>query len=702
MFLAGEQPWLIWSINRQAQPATIVERSVLPARNFTYKRNKRGNTLNQFYKNIALWLVIALMMVMLYNIFNQQQGGQSDIGYSEFISLVEDGRIQNVVIQGRDLIITDTSGARFNSYAPDDAQLIDILRKNGVAIKAKPPAESSWFMSIVVSWLPMIVLIGVWIFFMRQMQGGGGGGKALSFGKSRARLMDDKGEKVTFANVEGIDEAKEELTEVVDFLKNPNKYTRLGGRIPKGVLLVGNPGTGKTLLSRAVAGEAGVPFFTISGSDFVEMFVGVGASRVRDLFAQGKKNAPCIIFIDEIDAVGRQRGAGLGGGHDEREQTLNQLLVEMDGFESNEGVILMAATNRADVLDPALLRPGRFDRQVVVDMPDIKGREGILRVHMKKSPLGNDVDPVNLAKGTPGFSGADLENLCNEAALLAAKRNREKLTMRDFEDAKDKVYMGLERKSKVIKEDEKKTTAYHEGGHALVARFLPNTDSVNKITIIPRGRAAGVTWFLPEEGDFKYKDQLESELAIAFGGRVAEEIIFKRISTGASNDIKQATKLANRMIRSFGMSDNLAPLSYEEHDDNIFIGREMTQAKSYSEATAQKIDAEVAAVINRAYATAKTILEENLDILHALTDLLIEEETVMGPELDDLIASLRPDFDFFGRRNIRTAPEPPKAEEAPVNDDPKDGPDEDNENETETKDPDPDTEDEVKDNKEDN
>jgi cell division protease FtsH len=674
---------------------------VLPAQNFTYKRYKRGNTLNQFYKNIALWLVIALMMVMLYNIFNQQQGGQSDIGYSEFISLVEDGRIQNVVIQGRDLIITDTSGARFNSYAPDDGQLIDILRKNGVAIKAKPPAESSWFMSIVVSWLPMIVLIGVWIFFMRQMQGGGGGGKALSFGKSRARLMDDKGEKVTFANVEGIDEAKEELTEVVDFLKNPNKYTRLGGRIPKGVLLVGNPGTGKTLLSRAVAGEAGVPFFTISGSDFVEMFVGVGASRVRDLFAQGKKNAPCIIFIDEIDAVGRQRGAGLGGGHDEREQTLNQLLVEMDGFESNEGVILMAATNRADVLDPALLRPGRFDRQVVVDMPDIKGREGILRVHMKKSPLGNDVDPVILAKGTPGFSGADLENLCNEAALLAAKRNREKLTMRDFEDAKDKVYMGLERKSKVLKEEEKKTTAYHEGGHALVARFLPNTDSVNKITIIPRGRAAGVTWFLPEEGDFKYKDQLESELAIAFGGRVAEEIIFKRISTGASNDIKQATKLANRMIRSFGMSDNLAPVSYEEHDDNIFIGREMTQAKGYSEATAQKIDAEVAAVINRAYATAKTILEENIDILHALTDLLIEEETVMGPELDDLIASLRPEFDFFGRRNIRTAPEPPKAEEAPVKEDPKDGTDEDNDNDTEPKDPDPDTADEVKDSQED-
>ena len=614
--------------------------------------------MNQFYKNISLWLVIVLMMVMLYNVFNQQQAGQMDIGYSEFLSMVEGGRVQSVTLQGRELLITESGGAKYKSYAPDDAELIPLLRTSGVAIQAKPPAESSWLMSIVVSWLPMIVLIGVWIFFMRQMQGGGGGGKALSFGKSRARLIDDKGEKVTFANVEGIDEAKEELSEVVEFLKNPNKFTRLGGRIPKGVLLVGNPGTGKTLLSRAVAGEAGVPFFTISGSDFVEMFVGVGASRVRDLFAQGKKNAPCIIFIDEIDAVGRQRGAGLGGGHDEREQTLNQLLVEMDGFESNEGVILMAATNRADVLDPALLRPGRFDRQVVVDMPDIKGREGILRVHMKKTPLGRDVDPKILAKGTPGFSGADLENLVNEAALLAAKRDHEKLTMRDFEDVKDKVYMGLERKSKVIKEEEKKTTAYHEGGHALVARFLPGTDAVNKITIIPRGRAAGVTWFLPEEGDFKYKDQLESELAIAFGGRVAEQIIFNRISTGASNDIKQATKLANRMVRSFGMSDNLAPLSYEEHDDNIFIGREMTQAKTYSEATAQKIDAEVSAIINQAYETGRKILEENIDILHALTDLLLEKETVMGSELDDLIAEMRPDFDFFGRKNVASEPEP--------------------------------------------
>jgi cell division protease FtsH len=612
--------------------------------------------LNQFYKNISLWLVIILMMVMLYNIFNQQQPGQTDIGYTEFLSMVEKDRVQDVVIQGKELYFTDTSGTRFKSYAPDDGELIQMLRANGVSIKARPPAESSWLMSIVVSWLPMIVLIGVWIFFMRQMQGGAGGGKAMSFGKSRARLMDDKKEKVTFDNVQGINEAKEELTEVVDFLKNPDKYTRLGGRIPKGVLLVGNPGTGKTLLSRAVAGEAGVPFYTISGSDFVEMFVGVGASRVRDLFAQGKKNAPCIIFIDEIDAVGRQRGAGLGGGHDEREQTLNQLLVEMDGFESNEGVILMAATNRADVLDPALLRPGRFDRQVVVDMPDIKGREGILRVHMKKTPLDRDVDPVILARGTPGFSGADLENLVNEAALLAAKRDHDKLTMKDFEDAKDKVYMGLERKSKVIKVDEKKTTAYHEGGHALVARFLPNTDAVNKITIIPRGRAAGVTWFLPEEGDFKYKDQLENELAIAFGGRVAEEIIFNRISTGAANDIKQATKLANRMIRSFGMSDKLAPLSYEDHDENIFIGREMTQAKGYSEATAQQIDAEVARLVDNAYQKGKQLLKENIDILHRLTELLIEKETVLGAELDDLIAEMRPDYDFYGRRNIRTTP----------------------------------------------
>ncbi len=584
------------------------------------------------------------MMVMLYNIFNQQPVTESNLGYSEFLAMVEGDRVQSVVIQGQDLYFTDVNGTRYKSFSPRDGELINILRSHGVAIKAKPPTESSWFMSIIISWLPMIVLIGVWIFFMRQMQSGGGG-KAMSFGKSRARLMSEKGEKVTFEDVAGIDEAKEELTEVVEFLKEPKKFTRLGGRIPKGVLLVGSPGTGKTLLSRAVAGEAGVPFFTISGSDFVEMFVGVGASRVRDLFAQGKKNAPCIIFIDEIDAVGRQRGAGMGGGHDEREQTLNQLLVEMDGFESNEGVILMAATNRADVLDPALLRPGRFDRQVVVDMPDIKGRLGILKVHMKRTPLDKDVDVVTLAKGTPGFSGADLENLVNEAALLAAKRDREKLGMMDFEDAKDKVYMGLERKSKVIREEEKKTTAYHEAGHALVARLLPGTDAVNKITIIPRGRAAGVTWFLPEESGFKYKDQLESELSVAFGGRVAEELIFGRISTGASNDIKQATAMANRMVRVWGMSEDLGPLDYNQGDEQIFIGREIGHAREYSEDTARKIDAEVSAIIKKRYAIARDVLEGHMDILHKLSELLLEKETVMGKELDELIKSMKPEFD---------------------------------------------------------
>ncbi|MFP4423515.1 MAG: ATP-dependent zinc metalloprotease FtsH, partial [Desulfococcaceae bacterium] len=490
------------------------------------------------------------------------------------------------------------------------------------------------------SWFPMIVLIGVWIFFMRQMQSGGG--KAMSFGKSRARLMSDQSEKVTFEDVAGIDEAKEELWEIVEFLKDPKKFTRLGGRIPKGVLLMGPPGTGKTLLGRAIAGEAGVPFFSISGSDFVEMFVGVGASRVRDLFLQGKKNAPCIIFIDEIDAVGRHRGAGLGGGHDEREQTLNQLLVEMDGFESNEGVILVAATNRPDVLDPALMRPGRFDRQVVVSLPDVVGREKILRVHMKQTPVGPDVDPLLLAKGTPGFSGADLENLVNEAALYAAKRNKDRIEMIDFEDAKDKVYMGLERKSKVIKEEDKKVTAYHEGGHALVARFLPETYSVNKITIIPRGRAAGLTWFLPEERDFKYKDQLESELSVAFGGRAAEELVFQRISTGASNDIKQATEIAQSMVRSWGMSEKLGPLSYAKNDEHVFLGREIAQPREYSDHTARLIDQEIADLIQGAYARARGVLEENMDILHKLADLLLEKETVMGPELDQLILSMRP------------------------------------------------------------
>ena len=598
--------------------------------------------MNPFYKNLALWLVITLMMVMLYNLFNQQQVSETNISYTEFLAMVDNENVAEVVIQGQELFVTDINRNRFKIFAPQDADLIKTLRQKGVSIKAKPPSESPWYMSILVSWFPMVVLIGVWIFFMRQMQAGGG--KALSFGKSRARLLSDQSEKVTFEDVAGIDEAKEELEEIVEFLKDPKKFTRLGGRIPKGVLVMGPPGTGKTLLARAIAGEASVPFFSISGSDFVEMFVGVGASRVRDLFVQGKKNAPCIIFIDEIDAVGRHRGAGLGGGHDEREQTLNQLLVEMDGFESNEGVILISATNRPDVLDPALLRPGRFDRQVFVSLPDIRGRELILKVHMKKTPIAQDVDTNILARGTPGFSGADLENLVNEAALLAAKRNKEKIDMSDFEDSKDKVYMGLERKSKVIKEEDRKTTAYHEGGHALVARFLPDTDEVNKITIIPRGRAAGITWFLPEERDFKYKNQLENELSIAFGGRVAEEIVFNRISTGAANDIKQATDLAQKMVRNWGMSEELGPLSYAKNEEQIFLGREIAQHRDYSDETARKIDEEIKSLINKSYNRAKTVLNKNLDVLHKLAELLLEKETVLGKELDELILSLRPDI----------------------------------------------------------
>ena len=618
--------------------------------------------MNPFYKNLALWLVITLMMIMLYNLFNPQTQPQTNISYTNFLAMVENEQIAEVVIQGQELVVTDTSRNRFQIYAPQDPDLIPYLRSKGVAISAKPPSESPWYMSVLISWFPMILLIAVWIFFMRQMQAGGG--KALSFGKSRARLLSDQQEKVTFEDVAGIDEAKEELGEIVEFLREPKKFTRLGGRIPKGVLLMGQPGTGKTLLARAIAGEAGVPFFSISGSDFVEMFVGVGASRVRDLFVQGKKNAPCIIFIDEIDAVGRHRGAGLGGGHDEREQTLNQLLVEMDGFESNEGVILISATNRPDVLDPALLRPGRFDRQVVVPLPDIKGREKILTVHTKKTPIAPDVDILTLAKGTPGFSGADIENLVNEAALLAAKRNKERIDMTDFEDSKDKVYMGLERKSKVIKEEDRKTTAYHEGGHALVARFLPHTDAVNKITIIPRGRAAGVTWFLPEERDFKYKDQLQSELSVAFGGRVAEEIVFNRISTGASNDIKQATDLAQKMIRAWGMSETLGPLSYSKEEEQIFLGREIAQHRDYSEATAQKIDEEINKLIDSAYQKAKSVLNENIDILHKLAEKLLEKETVLGAELDELITSLRPGIELPSKASTDEGNQEAKTEDA--------------------------------------
>jgi cell division protease FtsH len=600
--------------------------------------------LNPFYKNLSLWLVILLVFFMLFQIFEQQQNpGSKQINYSEFMAMVDQGQITEVTIQNQNLTIKDVSGQIYKSYAPDDPGLVEELRNKGIAISAKPPEQNHWLVNVLVSWLPLIIIIGVWIFFMKQMQGGGG--KAMSFGKSRAKLMTENTRRVTFEDVAGVDEAKEELTEIVDFLKDPKKFTRLGGRIPKGVLLTGSPGTGKTLLSRAVAGEAGVPFFSISGSDFVEMFVGVGASRVRDLFMQGKKNAPCIIFIDEIDAVGRQRGAGLGGGHDEREQTLNQLLVEMDGFESNEGVILIAATNRPDVLDPALLRPGRFDRQVTVPLPDVAGREKILRVHIKRTPVAEDVNIRALAKGTPGFSGADLENVVNEAALIAAKRDKDFIDMKDFEDAKDKVYMGLERKSKVMSEEEKRVTAYHEGGHALVARLLPHTDAVNKITIIPRGRAAGVTWFLPDESDFRYKDQLESSLSVAFGGRIAEDLIFNRISTGASNDIKQATSIAHKMVRSWGMSE-LGPLSYSKDDDQVFLGREIAHSRDYSEDTARRIDEAVTNIISSSYKKAEEVLKENMNLLHKLAELLLEKETVMGSELDELILSEKPGFKF--------------------------------------------------------
>jgi len=577
------------------------------------------------------------MMILLFNLFNQSRIQDSEISYTEFMARVEKANVAGVVIQGQEISGTQVDGARFKTFAPDDADLINILRSRGVTIKAKPPTESPWYMTILVSWFPMVLLIGVWIFFMRQMQSGGG--KALSFGKSRARLLSEHSAKVTFEDVAGIDEAKEELGEVIDFLKDPKKFTRLGGRIPKGVLLMGAPGTGKTLLARAIAGEAAVPFFSISGSDFVEMFVGVGASRVRDLFVQGKKNAPCIIFIDEIDAVGRHRGAGLGGGHDEREQTLNQLLVEMDGFESNEGVILISATNRPDILDPALMRPGRFDRQVVVPVPDIKGREGILKVHTRKTPLADDVDLPILARGTPGFSGADLENMVNEAALLAARFDKERLEMVDFEEAKDKVLMGSARKSMIISDREKRNTAYHEAGHTLVAKRLPNTDPIHKVTIIPRGRALGLTQQLPIDEKHTYpKRYLLDGLAVLMGGRAAEELVLDEMTSGAANDIERATETARKMVCQWGMSDKLGPLAFGQKEEQIFLGREFAQHKDYSEDTAVLIDHEIRNLVTEAYETAKNILTEHMDSLHALAEALLERETLVEKEIDAIIA----------------------------------------------------------------
>jgi len=596
--------------------------------------------LNQFQKNIALVLTVLLVFLLVWQLYNQPKTGTKEIIYSEMLTLLDKGEISEVTIQGDHINGKLKNNSLFKSFAPKDDQLVEKFSGKGVKITAKPVEESAW-LTILISWAPMILLIGIWIFFMRQMQAGGG--KAMAFGKSKARLITDKSKRVTFADVAGIDEAKSELEEVIDFLKDPKKYTKLGGRIPKGLLLVGPPGTGKTLLARAIAGEAEVPFLTISGSDVVEMFVGVGASRVRDLFSQAKKNAPCIIFIDEIDAVGRHRGAGLGGGHDEREQTLNQLLVEMDGFESNEGVILISATNRPDVLDPALLRPGRFDRQVVVPLPDVRGREKIFEVHARKTPIAGDVDFAVLARGTPGTSGADIENLINEAVLNAARANKDKVNMSDFEFAKDKILMGSERKTMVISDEEKRNTSYHEIGHALVARLIPGTDPIHKVTIIPRGRALGLTQQLPVDEKHTYpRRYLENSISILLGGRAAEELVLKDFTTGAGNDIERATNLARKMVCEWGMSDKMGPLSYGKKEEQIFLGREFATHKDYSEETAKNIDAEVMAIVARNYERSKQLLTDHIDLLHKISGELLEKEVLSGAEIDTLIGDALP------------------------------------------------------------
>jgi cell division protease FtsH len=598
--------------------------------------------VSNFGRNLALWVFILLLLVALFNLFQPsgQRSMATQVAFSDFLNEVNNGQVRDVTIQGRVVTGVLTNGATFQTYLPEGSNVVQRLTERGVRVVAKPEeSDVNPLFHYLLSWFPMLLLIGVWIFFMRQMQSGGG--RAMGFGKSRARLLTEKQGRVTFDDVAGIDEAKAELQEIVDFLRDPQKFQRLGGRIPKGVLLVGPPGTGKTLLARAIAGEANVPFFTISGSDFVEMFVGVGASRVRDMFEQGKKNAPCIIFIDEIDAVGRHRGAGLGGGNDEREQTLNQLLVEMDGFESNEGVILIAATNRPDVLDPALLRPGRFDRQVVVPNPDVNGREKILSVHMKKVPLAPDVNPKTIARGTPGFSGADLANLVNEAALLAARNGKRVVGHAEFEAAKDKVLMGVERKSLVMSEEEKRMTAYHEAGHALVALSMPECDPVHKATIIPRGRALGLVMSLPEGDRYsKHKSKLLQELAMAMGGRAAEEVVFgpDRVSNGAAGDIKMATEQARRMVTEWGMSEKLGMVAYGENTQEVFLGHSVTQSKNISEATAQAIDAEIKRIIDEAYMTAKRIVTERRADLDAIAKALLEFETLTGDEIRGLLA----------------------------------------------------------------
>ena len=593
------------------------------------------------FKNLAVWLVIGLVLMTVFNQFNSRQAAQASVEYSQFMDEVRQGAIKKVIIEGRTLKATTTDNRKITTYAPQDIWMVSDLLKYDVQVEAKPE-EESFLTNIFISWFPMLLLIGVWVFFMRQMQGGGKGG-AFSFGKSKARLLDESTNNITFADVAGCDEAKEEVSELVDFLRDPSKFQKLGGRIPKGVLLVGNPGTGKTLLAKAIAGEAKVPFFSISGSDFVEMFVGVGAARVRDMFDNAKKHAPCIIFIDELDAVGRQRGAGLGGGNDEREQTLNQMLVEMDGFEGSTGIIVIAATNRPDVLDPALMRPGRFDRQVVVPLPDIRGREQILIVHMRKVPLSPDVKADILARGTPGMSGADLANLVNEAALFAARASKRLVDMEDFEKAKDKILMGAERRSMVMNDEEKRNTAYHESGHAVVAKLVPKSDPVHKVTIIPRGRALGLTMELPEEDRYAYdRVFLMSRIAVLFGGRIAEELFMNQMTTGASNDFERAMQMARDMVTRYGMSDALGPMVYGENEGEVFLGRSVTTHKNMSETTMQQVDAEIRRIIDEQYALARKLLEENRDKVEAMTAALLELETIDADQINDIMEGKPP------------------------------------------------------------
>ena len=603
--------------------------------------------MNDVAKNLILWVVIAVVLLSVFQNFGDRSSTGQTLIYSDFLTQVKQGQVSEVLIEGQNITGKMSSGTLFSTYSPETSNtaLIGDLESANVSIIGKPPEQPSLLTHIFVSWFPFIVLIGLWIFFMRQMQGGGGGRGAMSFGKSKARLLGEDQINVTFNDVAGVDEAKEEVAELVEFLREPSKFQKLGGKIPQGVLMVGSPGTGKTLLARAIAGEAKVPFFTISGSDFVEMFVGVGASRVRDMFEQAKKHSPCIIFIDEIDAVGRHRGAGLGGGHDEREQTLNQLLVEMDGFEGNEGVIVIAATNRPDVLDPALLRPGRFDRQVVVPLPDVRGRSQILKVHMRKVPSAENVDAMVIARGTPGFSGADLANLVNEAALFAARGNKKLVTMGEFERAKDKIMMGAERRSMIMKESEKKLTAYHEAGHAIIGRLVPEHDPVYKVSIIPRGRALGVTMFLPEEDRYSYsKKHLESQLSSLFGGRIAEEQVFGEdaVTTGASNDIERATSIARSMVTQWGLSDRMGPLTYNEEEGEVFLGKSMGRQKTVSNETAQAIDSEIRTIIDRNYQRAVNLLKENEDILHSMADALMKYETIDASQIDDIMAGKEP------------------------------------------------------------